>query len=146
VQIDDVVFVHPLTYSYENKCKSFAHAATLYVMKLYKKEQMPSASVKNKVVCLLFLTCICLWRLLFHVTLEMSRTVINLAYCDIVTSQRGHWPLLIRTRYVCTCVGASSGMGGGVRKIKAIRWGAYYYSLVLNAQPCKYGQYRHRCF
>ena len=40
-----VVFVYPLspTYSYENKYKSFAHAATLYVMKLYKKEQTPSA-------------------------------------------------------------------------------------------------------
>jgi hypothetical protein len=56
---------------------------------------------------------------------------------DIVTSQRGHWPLLIRvsgitwrgsklleasrnvnidTRYVCTCVGAGSGMGGGRKK------------------------------
>jgi hypothetical protein len=59
-----------------------------------------------------------------------------------VTSQRGHWPLLIRTRYVCTCVGAGSAMGGGIRKIKAIRWGAYYYSLVLNAQPCKYDMYK----
>jgi hypothetical protein len=60
---------------------------------------------------------------------------------DIVTSQRGHWPLLIRvsgitwrgskllevsrnvnffTRYVCTCVGAGSGMGGGIRKIYCI--------------------------
>jgi hypothetical protein len=56
---------------------------------------------------------------------------------DIVTSQRRHWPLLIRvsgitwrgskllkasrnikfgTRYVCTCVGAGSGMGGRTRK------------------------------
>jgi hypothetical protein len=56
---------------------------------------------------------------------------------DIVTAQRGHWPLLIRvssitwrgsklyeasrnlnigTRYVCTCVGAGSGMGGERRK------------------------------
>jgi hypothetical protein len=56
---------------------------------------------------------------------------------DIVTSQQGHWPLLIRvssitwrgskfleasrnvnigTRYVCSCVGAVSGMGGGRRK------------------------------
>jgi hypothetical protein len=84
-------------------------------------------------------------------------------YRDIVTSQRGHWPLLIRvsgitwrgskllevsrnvnfgTRYVCTCVGAGSEMGGGIRKIKVIRWGAYYYSLVLNAQPRKYDMYK----
>jgi hypothetical protein len=121
---------------------------------------------------LYLLTCICLWRRLFRVTLEISRTVINLAYRVIVTSQRGHWPLLIGTRYVCTCVGAGSGMGGGIRKIKAIRWGAYYYSLVLtlilltwrirwapnnaskwqmgfnsafkglNAQPCKYDMYK----
>jgi hypothetical protein len=63
-------------------------------------------------------------------------------YRDIVTSQRGHWPLLIRTRYVCTFVGAGSGMGGGIRKIKAVRWGAYYYSLALNAQPCKYDMYK----
>jgi hypothetical protein len=55
-----------------------------------------------------------------------------------MTSQRGHWPLLIRTLYVSTCVGVGSEMGGGIRKMKAIRWGAYYYSLVLNAQPCKY--------
>jgi hypothetical protein len=88
------------------------------------------------------LTCICLRRRLFLVTLEIWRTVINLAYRDIVTSQRGHWPLLIRTRFVCTCVGAGSGMGGGIIKIKAIRWGAYYYSLVLNAQPCKYDMYK----
>jgi hypothetical protein len=88
------------------------------------------------------LTCICLRRRLFRVNLEISRTVINLAYRDIVTSQRGHWPLLIRTRYVCTCVSASSGMGGEIRKIKAIHWGAYYYSLVLNAQPCKYDMYK----
>jgi hypothetical protein len=33
-------------------------------------------------------------------------------------------------------------MGGGIRKIKAIRRGAYYYSLVLNAQPCKYDMYK----
>jgi hypothetical protein len=89
-----------------------------------------------------FLTRICLRRRLFRVTLETSRTVINLAYRDIVTSQRGHWPLLIRTRYVCTCVGAGSGMGGGIRKVKSIRWGAYYYSLVLNAQPYKYDMYK----
>jgi hypothetical protein len=88
------------------------------------------------------LTCICLRRRLFRVTLEISRTVINLAYRDIVTSQWGHWPLLIRTRYVCTCVGVGSGMGGGIRKNKAIRWGAYYYSFVLNAQPCKYDMYK----
>jgi hypothetical protein len=49
-------------------------------------------------------------------------------YRDIVTSHRGQWLLLIRTRYVCTCVGAGSGMGGGIRKIKAIRWGAYYFN------------------
>jgi hypothetical protein len=88
------------------------------------------------------LTCVCLRRRLFRVTLEISRTMINLAYRDIVTSQRGYWPLLIRTRYVCTCVGAGSGMGGGIRKIKAIRLGAYYYSLVLYAQPCKYDMYK----
>jgi hypothetical protein len=63
-------------------------------------------------------------------------------YRDIVTSQRGHLPLLIRTRYVCTCVGAGSWMGGGIRKIKAIRWGAYYYSLVLNVQHCNYDTYK----
>jgi hypothetical protein len=89
-----------------------------------------------------FLTCICLSRRLFRVTLEISRAECNisriLAYRDIVTLQRGHWPLLIRKRYVCTCVGADSGMVGGIGGIKAIRWGAYYYSLVLNAQPCKY--------
>jgi hypothetical protein len=87
------------------------------------------------VLCIsLFLTCTgtCLRRRLFRVTFEISRTVINLAYRDIVMSQRGHWPLLIRTRYVCTCLRAGSEMGGGIRKIKAIRWGAYYYSLVLN--------------
>jgi hypothetical protein len=89
-----------------------------------------------------FLICICLRRRLFRVTLEITRTVINFAYRDIVTSQRGHWPLLIRTRYVCTCVGAGSGMGGGISKMKAIRWGAYYYSLVLNVQPCKYDMYK----
>jgi hypothetical protein len=89
-----------------------------------------------------FLTCICLRRRLFRVNLEISRIVINLAYRDIVTSQGGHWPLLIRTRYVCICVGAGSGMGEGIRKMKAIRWGAYYYSLVLNAQPCKYDMYK----
>jgi hypothetical protein len=89
-----------------------------------------------------FLTCICLRRRLFRVTLDISQTVINLAYRDILTSQRGHWPLLTRTRYVCTCLGAGSGMGGGIRKIKAFRWGAYYYSLVLNAQPCKYDMYK----
>jgi hypothetical protein len=66
----------------------------------------------------------------------------NLAYHDIVMSQQGRWPLLIRTHYVCTCVGTGSGMGGGIRKIKAIWWGAYYYSLVLNAQPCKYDMYK----
>jgi hypothetical protein len=57
-------------------------------------------------------TCICLRRRLFRVTLEISRGVINLAYRDIVTLQRGHCPLLMRTRYVCTCVGAVRGMGG----------------------------------
>jgi hypothetical protein len=41
-------------------------------------------------------------------------------------------------------VGAVSGMGGGIRKIKAIRWGAYsyYYSLVLNAHSCKFDMYK----
>jgi hypothetical protein len=67
------------------------------------------------------LTYICLRRR-FFVWPWKSRV----PYCDIVMSQRGHWPLLIRTRYVCTCVGAGSGMGGGIRKIKVIRWGAYY--------------------
>jgi hypothetical protein len=33
-------------------------------------------------------------------------------------------------------------MGGGIRKIKAIPWCAYLYSLVLNAQPCKYDMYK----
>jgi hypothetical protein len=80
--------------------------------------------------------------LLISCDMEISRTVINLAYRDIVTLQLGHWPLLTRTRYVCTCVGAGSGMGGGIRKIKAIRWGAYYYSLVLKAQPYKYDMYK----
>jgi hypothetical protein len=40
-------------------------------------------------------------------------------YRDIVTPEWGHWPLLIRTRYVCTCVGAGSGMGGGNKKNKS---------------------------
>jgi hypothetical protein len=30
-----------------------------------------------------FFTCICLWRRLFRVTLEISRTVINLAYSRV---------------------------------------------------------------
>jgi hypothetical protein len=34
------------------------------------------------------------------------------------------------------CVGTGRGLGGGIRKIKAIRWGAYYYSLVLNTYCC----------
>jgi hypothetical protein len=41
-------------------------------------------------------------------------------------------------------VGAGSGMGGEIRKIEAIRIGAYYYGLVLNAQPCKYDMYMSR--
>jgi hypothetical protein len=42
----------------------------------------------------MLLTCICLSRRFFRVTLEISRAIINLAhfvaYRDIVTSQRGH--------------------------------------------------------
>jgi hypothetical protein len=82
------------------------------------------------------LTCICLRRRLFLVTLEISRTAPW--YRDVTA---GHWPLLIRvsgimwrgskllegfrnfnigTRYVCTCVGAGSGMGGGRRKTRIV--------------------------
>jgi hypothetical protein len=59
-----------------------------------------------------------------------------------VTSHRGHCPLLIRiscinvirhTRYVSTYVGAGCGRGRGTKKTKAIRCGACYYSIVLNA-------------
>jgi hypothetical protein len=66
---------------------------------------------------------------------KISRTVIS--WCHSGDIDR-YW----YTRYVCTCVSASSGMGGGIRKINAISWGAYYYSLVLNAQPCKYNMYK----
>jgi hypothetical protein len=111
-------------------------------LKLFLLIQYKIQSTFTELLFSSFLTCICLRRRLFLVTLEISRTVINLAYRNIVTSHRGHWPLLIRTRYVCTCVSAGSGMGGGIRKIKAIRWDVYYYSLVLNVQPCKYDMYK----
>jgi hypothetical protein len=75
-------------------------------------------------------------------------------HVTFVTSHRGHWPLLIRvsgitwrgsklleaswnvtlyTRYVSTCVGTGYGRGRGTNKTKAIRCGACYYSIVLNA-------------
>jgi hypothetical protein len=61
------------------------------------------------------------------------------------------WPWKSRVPHVTSwrhtgdidsCVGAGSGMGGGIRKMKAIRWGAYYYGLVWNAQPCNYDMYK----
>jgi hypothetical protein len=77
------------------------------------------------------LTCVCLRRRLFRVTLEISRTLPW--YRDVTAGTlTAVWARVV-------------GWGGGIRKIKAIRWGAHYYSLVLNAQPCKYGRYRHRC-
>jgi hypothetical protein len=59
-------------------------------------------TAQEEALPLKILTCICLRRRLFRVTLEISCTLINLAYRDIVTSQREHWPPLIRTRFVCT--------------------------------------------
>jgi hypothetical protein len=70
-----------------------------------------------------FLTCICLGRLLFRVTLEISRTECNI---DVtpgtltandtcigyhVTRFEASRKIILHTRYVITCVGAG---GGGV--------------------------------
>jgi hypothetical protein len=63
------------------------------------------------------LTCIYLSRRLFHVTLEISR-----AECNIDVTP------------VSTCVGAGGGWGRGTKiKTKAIRCGACYYSIMLDA-------------
>jgi hypothetical protein len=42
---------------------------------------------------------------------------------------------ILHTRYVSTCVGAGCGGRETTNKIKAIRCGACYYSIVLNAHP-----------
>jgi hypothetical protein len=41
--------------------------------------------------------------------------------------------VILHTRYVSTYVGAGCGRGRGTKKTKAIRFGACYYSIVLNA-------------
>jgi DNA-directed RNA polymerase subunit RPC12/RpoP len=54
--------------------------------------------------------------IVYHVTyFEVSRNVI------------------LHTRYVSTYVGAGCGRGRGTKKTKAIRCGACYYRIVLNA-------------
>jgi hypothetical protein len=78
---------------------------------------------------ILVLTCICLRRRLFRVTLEISLTAPwyrdvttgTLTATDTcigyhVTRFEASRSFNIGTRYVCTCVGAGSGMGGGRRK------------------------------
>jgi hypothetical protein len=75
------------------------------------------------------LTCKCLRQRLFRVTLEISRTAPwyrdvtagTLTATDTcigyhVTRFETFQNVNIGTRYVCTCVGAGSGMGGGRRK------------------------------
>jgi hypothetical protein len=84
---------------------------------------------------LCILTCICLRRRLFHVTLEILHTVISWHHSGGINR---YW--YVRVTYARVVAG--SGMGGGIRKIKSIRWGAYYYSLVVNTQPCKYDMYK----
>jgi hypothetical protein len=39
-----------------------------------------------------------------------------------MTSQRGHWPLLIHTRYVCTCVGAEDTLHNSESPEEAQDW------------------------
>jgi hypothetical protein len=82
------------------------------------------------------LTCICLRRGLFRMTLG---TVPHHTWRH---TGAGHCSLLIRiscinvilhTRYVSTYVGAGCGRCRGTKKTKAIRCGACYYSIVLNA-------------
>jgi hypothetical protein len=81
-------------------------------------------------------TCICLKRRLFCVTLEISRTVISWRHSGDIDR---YWYVRVTYAHVWARV---AGWVGKMRKIKAVRWGAYYYSLVLNAQPCKYDMYK----
>jgi hypothetical protein len=73
------------------------------------------------------LTCICLSRLLFHVTLEISRAECNidvtpgtLTTTDTcigyhVTRFEASRKVILHTRYVSTCVGAGGGRGRGTK-------------------------------
>jgi hypothetical protein len=74
-----------------------------------------------------FLTCICLSRRLFRVTLEISRAQCNidvspgtLTATDTcigyhVTRFEASRKVILHTRYVSTCVGADGGRGRGTK-------------------------------
>jgi hypothetical protein len=77
-----------------------------------------------------FLTCICLSRRLFRVTLEISRAECNI---DVtpgtmtatdtcigyhVMRFEASWKVILHTHYVCACVEAGGGRGRGT-KIKS---------------------------
>jgi hypothetical protein len=105
----------------------------------------------HQIVCnshriLLFLTCICLSRRFFRVTLEISRAECNidvvqgtLTSTDTcigyhVTQFKVSRKVILHTRYVSTCVGAGGGRGRGTKiKTKANRCGACYCSIMLDA-------------
>jgi hypothetical protein len=89
--------------------------------------------------CGRFLTCICLIRRLFRVTLEISRAECNtdvtpgtLTATDTcigyhVTRFEASRKVILHTRYVSTCVRAGGGRGRGTKiKTKANRCGACY--------------------
>jgi hypothetical protein len=88
---------------------------------------------------LIFLTCICLIRRLFRVTLEISRAECNidvtlgtLTATDTcigyhVARFEASRKVILHTRYVSTCVGAGGGRGRRTKiKTKASRCGACY--------------------
>jgi hypothetical protein len=96
-------------------------------------------------VSYLLLSCICLRSRLFRMTLEISRAACPIRdvtpgplsatdTCIVyhVTHFEASRNVILHTRYVSTCVGAGCGRGRGTKK-KALRCGACYYSIVLNA-------------
>jgi hypothetical protein len=90
------------------------------------------------------LTCICLSRRLFRVTLKISRAEYNidvtpgtLTATDTcigyhVTRSEASRKVILHTRYVSTCVGTGGGRGRGTNIKKANRCGACY-SIMLDA-------------
>jgi hypothetical protein len=100
----------------------------------------------EEMIKILLLTCICLSRRFFRVTLEISRaacpirdvtpgplTATDTCIVYHVTHFEASRNVILYTRYVSTCVGARVVEGVGEQRTKAIRCGACYYSIVLKA-------------
>jgi hypothetical protein len=105
-------------------CKKYDTPRILHGLCTVKTDRIHAAVVSTcqHTLLMIVLTCICLWSRLFRMTLGVAPY-----------HTWRHTGVIVRYWYVRVTYAHVAGWVGGIRKIKAIRWGAYYYSLDIDA-------------